>query len=101
MKLKRFLFLMRRSPASAGPEAFDLVMTAAAFDQEVTLILLDDGVFWLDRGLPELVTETVEHIAVERESLEERGSAPSPGVRLEPRSAIDALIAGADIVVPG
>src|SRR5271165_564906 len=101
MKLKNFLFLHRRSPAAAGPEAFDLVMTAAAFDQEVTLLLLDDGVHWLSQGLPELVRESVEVIAVERESLSERGMTLPAELRTLDRSAVPALIAAADVVVQG
>jgi sulfur relay (sulfurtransferase) DsrF/TusC family protein len=101
MKVKNFLFLHSRAPAAAGPEAFDLVLTAAAFDQEVTLLLIDDGVHWLSRGLPELVTQSVETIAVERESLAERGIPAPEHIRLEERSAIPALIAGAEIVVQG
>jgi len=101
MKLKTFLFLHRRAPAAAGPEAFDLAMTAAAFDQEVTLLLLDDAVHWLNQGLPELVRESVETIAVEHQSLIERGMTLPSGLRSFERDAIAALIAAADVVVQG
>jgi sulfur relay (sulfurtransferase) DsrF/TusC family protein len=83
MKLKNFLFLQRRSPAAAGPEAFDLALTAAAFDQEVTLLLLDEGVHWLSQGLPELVRDSIETILVESQC------------------DVPALIAAADVVVQG
>jgi sulfur relay (sulfurtransferase) DsrF/TusC family protein len=104
MKLKTFLFLQRQAPLAAGPEAFDLLLTAAAFNQEVRLVLLDDGVFWLLAGLPELVAECVEQIAVERQSLAERGLAGialPESVRIEERDVLPSLIAAADLVVGG
>ncbi len=95
---KSYLFLQTKPPLEAGPEAFDLALTAAAFDHEVHLVLADDGVFWRRAGLPELVRETVEHIAWERESLRERGlSAPTE----ISRSDLAGLIAASDVVVTG
>lgn len=98
---RNFLFLQTSPPLSAGPEAFDLALTAAAFDQEVRLVLADDGVFWLKSGLPELVEEAVEHIAVERESLAERGLAAPAGLPLLAREELARLIADSDVVVTG
>lgn len=95
---KRYLFLQTKSPLEGGPEAFDLALTAAAFDHEVHLVLADDGVFWLKAGLPELVTEAVEQIVWERESLKERGlSAPNQISHAD----LAALIADTDVVVTG
>ena len=95
---KSLLFLQSRAPLDAGPEAFDLALTAAAFDHEVHLVLADDGVFWLRAGLPELVAEAVEQILWERESLTERGlSAPTEITREE----LAKLIAASDVVVTG
>lgn len=95
---KSFLFLQTRAPLDAGPEAFDLALTAAAFDHEVHLVLADDGVFWLRTGLPELVTEAVEQIVWERESLAERGlSAPNEIGRAD----LAKLIAESDVAVTG
>ena len=101
MRARNFLFLQTRPPVSAGPEAFDLALTAAAFDHEVRLVLADDGVFWLKAGLPELVTEAVEQIAAERESLAERGLAEPAGIALLARGELARLIAAADVVVTG
>lgn len=95
---KSFLFLQSRAPLDAGPEAFDLALTAAAFDHEVHLVLADDGVFWLRAGLPELVTEAVEQIVWERESLTERGLSASAEIT---REDLAALIAASDVVVTG
>ena len=95
---KRYLFLQTNSPLQGGPEAFDLALTAAAFDHEVHLVLADDGVFWLRAGLPELVTEAVEQISYERESLSERGLSASGEIG---RADLAILIAGSDVVVTG
>jgi sulfur relay (sulfurtransferase) DsrF/TusC family protein len=96
---KSFLFLQTKAPLEAGPEAFDLALTAAAFDHEVRLVLADDGVHWLRAGLPEIVTEAVEQIAVEQDSLAERGMAAPEGIPLLAREELAALLAGADVVV--
>jgi sulfur relay (sulfurtransferase) DsrF/TusC family protein len=96
---KSFLFLQTRAPLEAGPEAFDLALTAAAFDHEVRLVLADEGVHWLRAGLPDLVAEAVEQIAVEEESLAERGMAAPAGIPLLSRGELAALLSGADAVV--
>ncbi len=98
---KNFLFLQTRSPVSGGPEAFDLAMTAAAFDHDVHLVLADEGVFWLKAGLPDLVKEAIEQISVERESLAERGVATPAELPLLARGDLTRLIADADVVVTG
>ena len=95
---KRFLFLQTKAPIEGGPDSFDLALTAAAFDHEVHLVLAEDGVFWLKTGLPEIVAESVEQIAYERESLAERGLA-SPGAIS--REELARLIAETDVVVTG
>src|SRR5215469_2440422 len=95
---KRFFFLQTKAPIEGGPESFDLALTAAAFDHEVHLVLADDGVFWLKTGLPEIVADSVEQIACERESLAERGlTAPNEISREE----VAKLIAETDVVVTG
>jgi sulfur relay (sulfurtransferase) DsrF/TusC family protein len=99
--VKTFLFLQTRPPLEAGPEAFDLALTAAAFDHDVRLVLADDGVHWLRAGLPEIVHEAIEQIAVEQDSLAERGMAAPDGLALVARDELAALLAGSDIVVTG
>jgi len=98
---KSFLFLQTRPPLDAGPEAFDLALTAAAFDHDVHLVFADDGVFWLRAGLPELVAEAVEQIAVERESLAERGLSAPYGMTVLDRAELSGLIAASAVVVTG
>ena len=99
--IKNFLFLQTRAPLDAAPEAFDLALTAAAFDHEVRLVLADEGVHWLRAGLPELVIEAIEQIAVEQESLAERGIAAPAGITVVARQELAGLLAGSDIVVTG
>jgi tRNA 2-thiouridine synthesizing protein C len=47
--MKRYLFIMRRLPYSGThlQETLDAILTAAAFDQHVALLLLDDAVWQL------------------------------------------------------
>lgn len=88
-KPKALAFLCRRSPWSSGhaAEMLEAVLIAGAFDQEVHLAFLDDGVYQLlaqqrpellgrrplEEGFAELADLDVEHVWVERESLAERG----------------------------
>ncbi len=48
-KRKKILFVLSKAPYSGAYvcETLDIVMTAAAFDQDVSVLLLDDGVFQL------------------------------------------------------
>ncbi len=87
--MKKILFVLRKPPHSGGytQETLDVMMTAAAFDQDVSLLLLDDAVFQLKSGqAPEafglkntaaifnaLPIYDVNKIYVETESLTERG----------------------------
>ena len=90
--MKSYLFVLRK-PAHSGAyvqEMLDIILTTAAFDQKVSILLLDDGVFQLKNGQhPENVgmkdTATifkaleivdVNDIYTEIESLQERGLKP-------------------------
>ncbi len=89
--MKRLLFVNRKPPfgTSHPAELMETVLIAAAFDQEVHLAFLDDGVFQLLRGqgdsvagrppltgcLAEWEDYDIDQIWVERQSLEERGLA--------------------------
>lgn len=87
--MKSYLFILRK-PAHSGAlvqEMLDIILTTAAFDQRVCLLLLDDGVFQLKTGQnPEcagmkdtaaifkaLEIYDVNDIYAEVESLQERG----------------------------
>ncbi len=52
MEIKKFLYLNRRAPYGSGyaQESLDVVLIGAAFDQDISLLFLDDGVFQLKGG---------------------------------------------------
>ncbi|MDT8400032.1 MAG: sulfurtransferase complex subunit TusC [Pseudomonadales bacterium] len=84
----RIVFLCRSSPYcnTAANAALDLLLTAAAFDQEVSLVFSDDGVFHLLKdqlgtriglkniagALPVLALYEVQQVLVEASSLAAR-----------------------------
>lgn len=87
--MKRYLFVLRSAPHSgcAVQEMLDIILTTAAFEQQVALLLLDDAVFTLKANQqPEkyfgkdtaaifsaLEIYDVQDIYIETESLQERG----------------------------
>lgn len=90
--MKHFLFVMRTAPHSGihVAETLDIILTTAAFDQQVSLLLLDDGVFQIKENqhparlemkdsasiYKALQIYDVHDIYVELESLQERGLKP-------------------------
>ena len=90
---KRFLYLLRRPPHGSifAQEGLDTVLIGAAFEQSVSLLFLDDGVFVLKRGqdpgeiglkdfakgFRALPDYDVERLYVEERSLAERGLTPA------------------------
>ncbi|MDD5274820.1 MAG: sulfurtransferase complex subunit TusC [Methylovulum sp.] len=117
--MKRYLFVLRKPPHSGAyvQEMLDIILTTAAFDQHVALVLLDDGVFQLKKnqhpavGIKEtaaifaaLELYDVTALYAEAESLEERGLAPEDlclPVRTVRRKALGALMQQYDVVFPG
>ncbi|PKM13545.1 MAG: sulfurtransferase complex subunit TusC [Gammaproteobacteria bacterium HGW-Gammaproteobacteria-3] len=118
--MKKYLFVLRRPPHDGvrTQETLDIVLTLAAFDQSVSLLLLDDGVFQLKKGQqPEafgmkdtasifkaLEIYDVKSIYAEIESLQERGLKRRDlclPVQEYHRKDIAALIAAFDIVYTG
>jgi tRNA 2-thiouridine synthesizing protein C len=89
MATKKFLYVNRKAPHGTiyAHEALEVVLIGAAFEQEVTLAFIDDGVYQLlqnqDTGaigtknfaptFRALGDYDVNQIYVERESLERRG----------------------------
>jgi tRNA 2-thiouridine synthesizing protein C len=87
--IKQFVFLNRKAPYGTiyAWESLEVVLIGAAFDQEVSLAFVDDGVFQLTKGqdtsgigmknfsptYSALGDYDVKKIFVEKESLEERG----------------------------
>ena len=87
--VKRFMYVNRRAPYGTiyALESLEVVLISAAFEQDVSLVFIDDGVFQLKKnqdttaiGMKNfsktyraLDDYDVERIYVEKESLEARG----------------------------
>jgi len=87
--VKRFMYVNRRPPYGTiyALECLEVVLIAAAFDQDVSMVFVDDGVYQLKKnqdttgiGMKNfsktyraLDDYDVEKIYVEKESLERRG----------------------------
>lgn len=87
--VKKFLYLNRKAPYGSiyALESLEVVLIGAAFEQDVSLAFLDDGVYQLTKGqnttgigmknfsptYTALGDYEVNKIYVEKESLEERG----------------------------
>ena len=86
---KKFMFVNRKAPYGTiyALESLEVVLITAAFDQDVSLVFLDDGVYQLKKGQQTKGIETknfspayralegydVEKLYVEKESLAARG----------------------------
>ncbi len=88
-KIKKFLYVNRKAPYGTvyALESLEVVLVGAAFDQDVSVAFIDDGVFQITRGqdtdgigmknfsktYTALGDYDVTKIYVEKESLEVRG----------------------------
>jgi tRNA 2-thiouridine synthesizing protein C len=86
---KKFMFVNRKAPYGTvyALESLEVVLITAAFEQDVSVVFVDDGVYQLKKGQQTKGIETknfsptyralegydVEKLYVERESLEARG----------------------------
>ena len=87
--VKKFMFVNRKAPYGTiyALESLEVVLISAAFDQDVSLAFVDDGVYQLKKGQATKGIDTknfsptyralegydIEKLYVERESLDERG----------------------------
>ena len=87
--VKKFLYINRRAPhgSNYAQEGLEVALIGAAFDQDVAMLYLDDGVFQLKQGQDTgdigsknfsstyraLGDYDVQKVYVERESLAKRG----------------------------
>jgi tRNA 2-thiouridine synthesizing protein C len=87
--VKKFAFINRKAPYGTvyALESLEVVLISAAFDQDVSLMFIDDGVYELKKGQATkaigmknfsptyraLEGYDIEKLYVEKESLEERG----------------------------
>ena len=88
-KIRKFIYVNRKAPHGTiyAHEALEVVLIAAAFEQDVSLAFIDDGVYQLKKGqntdgiatknfsktFGALDMYDVEKLFVEKESLECRG----------------------------
>jgi tRNA 2-thiouridine synthesizing protein C len=118
--MKKILFILRKSPHSGAyaQEMLDIIMTAAAFDQEVSVLLLDNAIFQIKQqqqpesaGLKDtaaifkaLPVYNVQTLYVEKESLQEQGLSldqlDEPVLEIL-RSKIGEFFTQFDIILPG
>ncbi|MFN2308341.1 MAG: sulfurtransferase complex subunit TusC [Gammaproteobacteria bacterium] len=87
--VKKFMYVNRKAPYGTiyALESLEVVLIAAAFDQDVSLVFMDDGVYQIKKGQDTkgigmknfsptyraLEGYDIEKLYVEKESLESRG----------------------------
>lgn len=87
--VKKFLYVNRRAPYGSiyALESLEVVLIGAAFEQDVSLLFLDDGVFQLKKGQDTAASDMknfsptyralemydVEKLYADKQSLEQRG----------------------------
>lgn len=92
MSTKKFMFVNRKAPYGSiyALESLEVVLITAAFDQDVSLAFIDDGVYQLKKGMQTKGIETknfsptyraldgydVEKLYVDQESMAARGLTP-------------------------
>lgn len=118
--MKRYLFVLRHPihNGAIAQEMLDIILTTAAFDQTVSLLLLDDAIFQLKtQQYPDILSMKdtaalfnalelygINTIYVETESLQERGLSTEDlilPVSLIARHTIVDLMLQFDIIFPG
>ncbi|MBK47082.1 MAG: sulfurtransferase complex subunit TusC [Gammaproteobacteria bacterium] len=116
--IKKFLYINRKAPHGTiyAHEALEVVLIGAAFEQDVSMAFIDDGVFQLKKNQNTEHIETknftktysalemydVEKLYVERESLEERGLSESDlsvEVKVIPSSEMKELIRNSEVIL--
>jgi len=116
--VKRFMYLNRRAPYGTiyALECLEVVLIAAAFDQDISVVFMDDGVYQLKKNqdttgigmknfsktFGALEDYGVEKIYVEKESLDARGlTADDLVIPVEVLAAVDLseIMARQDVVI--
>lgn len=115
---KKFCYVNRRAPYGTiyAWESLEVVLIGAAFEQDVSLVFLDDGVFQITKGQDTagigmknfsptyraLEMYDVEKLYVERESLEARGLSEEDllvDVQVKSREEIRDLMEEQDVIL--
>ncbi len=116
--VKKFLFVNRKAPYGTiyALEGLEVVLISAAFDQDVSLAFVDDGVYELAKGQQTqgiqlknfspayraLEGYDIEKLYAERESLEARGLSEEDlivDVQVLSSAQLADLMAGQDVVI--
>lgn len=116
--VKKFMFLNRKAPYGTvyALEGLEVVLISAAFDQDVSLAFVDDGVFQLTKGQNTKGVEMknfsptyralegydIEKLYVERESMEARGLSEDDllvDVQVKTAAELGALMNEQDVVI--
>ncbi len=116
--VKRFMYVNRRAPYGTiyALECLEVVLVAAAFDQDVSVVFVDDGVYQLKKdqdttaiGMKNfsktyraLDDYDVEKIYVEQESLDSRGLSEDDliiDVEIVAAENLRAIMAQQDVVI--
>ena len=116
--VKKFMFVNRKPPYGTvyALESLEVVLISAAFDQDVSLAFLDDGVYELTKGQNTKGVEMknfsptyraldgydIEKLYVAQESLEERGLSEDDllvDVQVVSRAELADLMAEQDVVL--
>ncbi|MGA7179332.1 MAG: sulfurtransferase complex subunit TusC [Thiobacillaceae bacterium] len=116
--VKKFMFLNRKAPYGTvyALEGLEVVLISAAFDQDVSLAFVDDGVFQLTKGQNTKGVEMknfsptyralegydIEKLYVERESMETRGLTEDDllvDVQVKSAAEMGALMNEQDVVI--
>ena len=117
-QIKKFMYVNRKAPYGTiyALESLEVVLIAAAFDQDVSLVFMDDGVYQLKKGHQTKGIEVknfqptyralddydVNKLYVEQEALDARGLTEDDmvvPVQVMPRSEIGRLMAEQDVVL--
>jgi tRNA 2-thiouridine synthesizing protein C len=116
--VKKFMFVNRKAPYGTiyALEGLEVVLISAAFDQDVSLAFVDDGIYQLVKGQQTKAIETknfspayralegydIEKLYVEREALERRGLAEQDllvDVQVLSSAELADLMAAQDVVI--
>ena len=116
--VKKFLYVNRKAPYGTiyALESLEVVLIGAAFEQDVTLVFMDDGVFQLVKGQDTAGAEMknfsptyralemydVEKLYVAKESMEARGLSEDDlivDVEVKTADEISSLMEESDVVL--
>ncbi len=118
--VKKFMYVNRRAPYGTiyALEVLESVLISAAFEQDTSVVFLDDGVFQIKKGSDTkdvgmknftntyraLAGYDIEKLYVEKESMDARGLTPDDllvKVQVLPAAELAKLMAQQDVLITG